>query len=82
MKKIAVTGACGRMGTLIIENILKSNNLELVSAIDVTNEGTDIGDVMRIGKLNVLVWDANDIDTVLERSKPDVLIDFTIAQLL
>ncbi len=80
MIKIAVTGACGRMGGLIIENILKSNNLELISAIDVTSAGKDIGDVMRIGKLNVLVGDANDIDTVLERSKPDVLIDFTIAQ--
>ncbi len=80
MLKIAVTGACGRMGGLIIENILRSKDLRLISAIDVTHAGEDIGDVMRTGKLNVQVEDANDISNVLERSKPDVLIDFTIAQ--
>lgn len=80
MIKIAVSGACGRMGGLVIENVLKSKDLKLVSAIDVTNIGKDIGEVMGVGKLNVLVWDARDIDSVLEKSRPDVLIDFTIAQ--
>jgi len=79
MIKIAVTGACGRMGGLIIENILKSKDLKLVCALDVTNIGKDIGEVMRTGKLNVQVEDANKIDAALDRSKPDVLIDFTIA---
>ncbi len=77
MIKIAVSGACGRMGRLIIENVLKSRDLKLVSAIDVTNTGRDIGEVMGVGKLNVPVED--DIDNVLKRSKPDILIDFTIA---
>ncbi|HEX7627679.1 MAG TPA: 4-hydroxy-tetrahydrodipicolinate reductase [Candidatus Methanoperedens sp.] len=80
MIKIAVTGACGKMGGLIIENVLKSKEMKLVSAIDVTNIGRDIGDVMRTGKLDVPVTDANDIENVLKKSKPDVLIDFTIAQ--
>ena len=79
MIKIAVTGACGRMGGLIIENVLKSKDMKLVCSIDVTNIGKDIGEVMRIGKLNVPVTDANDIDSALDISKPDVLIDFTIA---
>ena len=79
MIKIAVTGACGRMGGLIIENVLKSADLKLVSAIDVTGIGSDIGEVIRGGKLDIPVSDANDISSVLERSKPDVLIDFTIA---
>jgi len=80
MIKIAVTGACGKMGGLIIENVLKSKEMKLVSAIDVTNIGKDIGEVMRTGKLDVPVTDANDIENVLKKSKPDVLIDFTIAQ--
>jgi 4-hydroxy-tetrahydrodipicolinate reductase len=80
MIEIAVTGACGKMGGLIIENVLKSQDLELVAAIDVANIGKDIGEVMRIKSLGVAVTDAKDIDTVLKRSKPDVLIDFTIAQ--
>jgi len=80
MIKIAVTGACGKMGGLIIENVLKSEDLKLVLAIDVTNIGKDIGEVMKTGKLGVPVTDANDIENVLKISKPDVLIDFTIAQ--
>ena len=80
MIKIAVTGACGKMGGLIIENVLKSKEMKLVSAIDVTNIGKDIGEVMRTGKLDIPVTDANDIENVLKKSKPDILIDFTIAQ--
>jgi len=80
MIRIAVTGACGKMGGLIIENVLKSADLKLVSAIDVTNIGKDIGEVMKTGKLDVPVMDASDIENVLKLSKPDVLIDFTIAQ--
>jgi len=79
MIKIAVTGACGRMGGLIIENVLKSKEMKLVSAIDVSNIGKDIGDVMRVGALDLAVEDANNIDKVIDKSKPDVLIDFTIA---
>ncbi len=79
MIKIAVTGACGKMGGLIIENVLKSKEMKFVCAIDVTDIGMDIGEVMRMGKLNVPVENANDIDRALDRSKPDVLIDFTIA---
>ncbi len=79
MIKIAVSGACGKMGGLIIENGLKSPDLKLASAMDVTNIGKDIGEVMRVGKLNVIVEDANNIEAALERAKPDVLIDLTIA---
>lgn len=80
MIRIAVTGACGRMGRLIIDNILNSDDLELASAIDITSIGKDIGEVMGIGKLNVMVDNAKDINTVLGRSKPHVLIDFTTAE--
>jgi len=79
MIKIAVTGACGKMGGLIIENVLKSKDMKLVCAIDVTNIGRDIGEAMRINSLNVPVEDANNIEKALDKSRPDVLIDFTIA---
>jgi 4-hydroxy-tetrahydrodipicolinate reductase len=79
MIKIAVTGACGKMGGLIIENVLKSQDMKLVAAIDVTNIGKDIGEVMRINNLGVAITDAKNIDNVLKISTPDVLIDFTIA---
>jgi 4-hydroxy-tetrahydrodipicolinate reductase len=53
--------------------------LKIVAAIDVTNIGKDIGEVMRIKNLDVAVTDSKDIDNVLKKSRPDVLIDFTIA---
>src|SRR5512137_2872010 len=79
MIKVAVTGACGRMGGLIIENVLKSKEMKLVSAIDINNIGKDIGEVRRLGPLNVIVEDAKNIESSFESSKHDVLIDFTVA---
>lgn len=77
MIKIAVNGACGKMGTLIIQNILKTYNMKLVSAIDINNVGGDIGYIIREGKLDVTIEHPDDIIDILEISNPDVLIDFT-----
>ncbi len=71
MIKVAVTGACGRMGSLITKNVLQGGDVELVAAFDVKNVGTDLG--------GVKVSDVKDIDDVLTKKKPDVLVDFTIA---
>lgn len=74
MIKIAVNGAGGRMGRLLIENILKSNDMKLVAAI-VAN--MDKGIHLDLG--NIPVTDAGNADAMIEKLKPDVLIDFTIA---
>ncbi len=71
MIKVAVTGACGRMGSLITKNVLQEEDMELVAAFDVRIVGTDIG--------GVKVSDVKDIDEVLTKKNPDVLVDFTIA---
>ena len=47
--------------------------------MDINNIGKDLGEVMKMGALNVPVEDAKNIERSLERSRPDVLIDFTIA---
>ncbi len=72
--KIAVSGAYGKMGRLLIENILKSNGLQLIAAI-VAN--IDIGKNLNIG--STPIFGAKDIDACLEKLKPDVLLDFTTA---
>ncbi len=74
MIKIAVNGAGGRMGRLLIENILKSNDMQLVATI-VANMNKGI--YLDIG--NIPVTDAINADAMLEKLKPDVLIDFTSA---
>jgi dihydrodipicolinate reductase len=77
--RAAVIGACGRMGSLIIQRILATEGITLSAAFDVAFIGEDIGDVIRIGKLGIPVSDSKNLVAVLKDSNTDVVIDFTIA---
>ena len=79
MIRTAVTGASGRMGRFIIENIVKAENMELSAAFDVFNTGKDAGELASVGNLDVPISDVKDLQKVLKESNTDVLIDFTIA---
>ncbi|AKB18798.1 MULTISPECIES: 4-hydroxy-tetrahydrodipicolinate reductase [unclassified Methanosarcina] len=79
MINAAVLGACGRMGSLIIENITCSTNMQLVAAFDVGNIGRDAGEFAHVGNLGIQVSDVKDLETVLKKTQAEVLIDFTIA---
>ena len=70
--KVAICGANGRMGTLIIEEMRKSGGEELVAGFDVVGEG-------KVLPGGVAVSHASKLSEVLAKTKPDVLIDFTIA---
>jgi 4-hydroxy-tetrahydrodipicolinate reductase len=59
------------MGSLIIQNILSNDDMELVAAFDVVDVGSGLG--------SVIVSDPTKIDDVLDQKRPDVLVDFTIA---
>ncbi|MCQ6961850.1 4-hydroxy-tetrahydrodipicolinate reductase [Methanolobus chelungpuianus] len=80
MIKVAVTGASGKMGKLILSNILRFEDLKLSAAFDLVNIGMDVGEVAQLGTLNVPISDIKDLESVLKSSGTDVLIDFTIAQ--
>lgn len=79
MTKVALVGACGKMGNLIIRRILATEGLELSAAFDLINQGKDIGEIVGVGKLNVPVTDPKDLAKVLKESGTEVLMDFTIA---
>jgi 4-hydroxy-tetrahydrodipicolinate reductase len=79
MINVAITGASGKMGKLIIENIIRFEGMQLSAGFDLVNIGKDIGEVAQIGTLNVPISDVKDMESVLRSSKIDVLIDFTIA---
>jgi 4-hydroxy-tetrahydrodipicolinate reductase len=82
MINVAVTGACGRMGSKIIKTILEQDDMEVVAAIEVPNtplEGKDVGELLGIGKIDIEVNGAEKLQDVLKSKKPDVLVDFTIA---
>jgi len=77
--RVALVGACGRMGSLIIRRVLATEGLALSAAFDLVNVGKDIGEVIGVGRLDVPVSDPKDLAAVLKETRTDVLIDFTIA---
>lgn len=79
MTRVALVGACGRMGSLIIRRVLATEGMEVSAAFDLVNIGKDIGEVVGVSKLDVPVSDSKDLAAVLKESKTDVLVDFTIA---
>lgn len=82
MIKVAVTGAGGRMSSKIIKSILNEEDMKVVAAIgtpDTSLEGKDVGEVIGVGKIDVPVNGAQKLAEVLKEKKPDVLVDFTIA---
>ncbi|WP_456419478.1 4-hydroxy-tetrahydrodipicolinate reductase [Methanocaldococcus infernus] len=82
MIKVAVTGALGRMGSNIIKTILQQEDMKLVAAFEAPNNpniGKDVGELLGLGKLNIKLESAENLDKVLKEVKPDVLVDFTIA---
>jgi 4-hydroxy-tetrahydrodipicolinate reductase len=79
MIDIAVIGACGRMGSLIVENVANSSDMQLVAAFDISNFGKDAGDFARVGNLGIQISDVKDLEAILKKTQPDILIDFTAA---
>ena len=72
MTRIAIAGALGRMGTLIIQEAAKAKDMALVAGLDAVGAGAALPG-------GIIVRDASELESVLRESKPDVLIDFTIA---
>ncbi len=71
--RVAVCGAAGRMGRLVIKNAVE-NGLDVVQAFDVVEVGRDAGEVAGIGKLGVAIQDD------VSKLDADVMIDFTVAE--
>lgn len=77
--RIAVTGAAGRMGKMLIEAIALSTDAELSAAIERPESsliGADAGELAGLGKKNIsIVGNIADV-----KDQFDVLIDFTAPQ--
>ena len=81
--KVGVAGACGRMGSRIIKAVNEQEDMKLVCAIEASksiHKGKDAGEVIGIGKTGVRISTSDELDEVLKRVKPDVLVDFTVAE--
>lgn len=76
MTRIAVTGASGRMGRMLVEAVYADISAELTAAVVRPGSafvGTDAGELASIGNQSVEL--IADLDSVIARF--DVLIDFT-----
>lgn len=76
MIKTMVSGACGRMGSRIINAIVNDEEIKLVGALEKEGHssfGKDAGEVNGLGKLGVLVSD--ELEHVIDEG--EVLIEFT-----
>lgn len=74
--KLAVTGAAGRMGKMLMEAIAQQDNVILVAAIERADSsllGADAGELAGLGKNGVVV--VGDLSEVVDQF--DVLVDFT-----
>jgi len=81
--RVAVCGACGRMGRGIVSTITREEDIELVCAIEspkCEHVGKDVGKVAGLGKVGIEVKSSYDIENVLRKCKPEVLVDFTNAE--
>ena len=68
--RLAVTGAAGRMGRLVIKKAVESG-INVVQAFDIVNVGKDAGELAGIGKIGVPIQDD------ITKLDADVLVDFT-----
>ncbi|MBD9426687.1 4-hydroxy-tetrahydrodipicolinate reductase [Pseudomonas sp. PDM15] len=76
MQRIAVMGAAGRMGKILIEAVGQAEGAQLSAAVDRPDSsliGADAGELAAQGKIGVTL--AGDLNAVLDQF--DVLIDFT-----
>ena len=77
MVKVAILGAAGKMGLEIVRAVFREKDFLLTAAIDIGQQGQDIGLLAGLGPLGVPVAGLEILQTM---EKPDVLIDFTNAE--
>ena len=81
MNKIAIFGANGRMGRVLIDALDQAQNATLCAAYVRASSsmmGVDVGELAGIGQRGLTVSDANSGDF----KQTDILIDFTLPEAL
>ncbi|WP_337802553.1 4-hydroxy-tetrahydrodipicolinate reductase [Mitsuokella jalaludinii] len=74
MTTVIVNGACGRMGQAVLTAVQEADGLELVGAVDIKG-GADTGSLVGLPANGILV--ETDLEALLARKKPEVMVDFT-----
>ena len=72
--KVAVLGACGKMGREVVKAVTEAQDAQLVGVCDTAFAGSTLGDVTGIPGLELTV--EGDFQTMLSKSTPQVVVDF------
>ncbi|WP_027718233.1 4-hydroxy-tetrahydrodipicolinate reductase [Desulfovirgula thermocuniculi] len=75
MIKVVVVGAGGRMGRVVSRAVWQAEDMVLAGAVDVRGEGQDVG--LLWGGSEVGITLQRDLEEVLHRVAPHVMVDFT-----
>lgn len=76
--RVVVAGATGKTGSEAAKAVRQAADLELVGVIARTRAGHDLGQVLGDGAWGLPV--ETDLAAVLGRTRPDVLVDFTLGE--
>lgn len=76
MINVVVTGAAGKMGRELCRAVLDDPDTNLVGAVDVTEIGADVGELLGRASIGVKIGTLED---ALEGGEANVLVDFTHA---
>ncbi len=77
--RVFVAGACGKMGAETVKTLLKQDDMEIVGASDIRNQGLDIGGVLGVSPVGIRISGLLDA-SILHNLKADILVDFTNPQ--
>ncbi len=81
--KVCLCGACGRMGRLIASSVIANPKMSIVAAVDrqdCPDLGRDMGDLTGTRMTGVSVAGSDELEKVIRSNRPDVMIDFTVAE--
>jgi 4-hydroxy-tetrahydrodipicolinate reductase len=73
--KVLVCGAAGRMGREVVRAVSEAEDMQVVAAVDQASLGEDAGVLAGIAPLRMEI--ESNLATALERTAPDVMVDFT-----
>lgn len=78
MIKILITGVSGKMGLEVVKALTYEPELKLVSGIDINHINKDCGKLAGIESNNIFI--NNNLIEGIHKTKPDVMVDFTVAK--
>lgn len=76
--KVIITGALGRMGLETVKAVAGDEDMQLVGLVDIRAKGEKISGLSELKDFDLKI--ENDLDRVIEKTKPQAMIDFTNPQ--